>query len=134
MKGQLDVETPEEYLAQADEARRPDLIALDALIRETCPDFEPHIRAGLLGYGTYTYLCNGKPKEWCKIGLASNKQYISLYFCVSDEKGYLAEQYREALPKANIGKSCVRFKRLEQLDLNVLKEMLRKASTMDFSI
>ncbi len=134
MTGQLDVATPEEYLAQVNEARRPDLVALDALIRETCPELEPHIRAGVLGYGTYTYQCKEKPAEWCKIGLASNKQYISLYFCVSDENGYLAEQYREALPKANIGKSCVRFKRLEQLDPNVLKEMLRKASTMDFSI
>lgn len=41
---------------------------------------------------------------------------------------FVAERYRERLPKANIGKSCVRFKRLSDLDQNVLKELIRECA------
>jgi hypothetical protein len=63
-----------------------------------------------------------------KIGIANNKQYISLYCCAADEKGYVAEGYRKRLPKANIGKSCVRFKRLSDLDEEVLRELIRDSA------
>ena len=48
------------------------------------------------------------------VALSSRKNYISLYVLCADERGYLAERYVERLPKASIGKSCVRFKRHER--------------------
>lgn len=69
-----------------------------------------------------------------KIGVANNKQYILLYCCAGDERGYVAERYRQRLPKANIGKSCVRFKRLGNFDLNTLRELIREAATMPFGM
>jgi hypothetical protein len=63
-----------------------------------------------------------------KIGIANNKRYISLYCCAADDDGYVAERYRERLPKANIGKSCVRFKRFSDLDEGVVRELIRVTS------
>ena len=37
--------------------------------------------------------------------------------------GYVAELNKDRLPKANIGKSCIRFKKLDDLDVDVLKEI-----------
>ena len=61
--------------------------------------------------------------------MPNNKNYISLYISGADEKGYVAERYRDSLPKASIGKSCVRFKRLIDLDPEVLKKLLREGAT-----
>jgi len=60
------------------------------------------------------------------VSLASQKQYISLYVncTVGEGERYLAEEYRERLPRANIGKSCIRFKRPADIDLEVLRELL----------
>lgn len=122
--------TPAEYIASLEEPRKSEIVALDALIREVCPQLDPHLRAGMLGYGTYQYKYrSGRAGEWCRLALASSKQYISLYACVADENGYIAERYRERLPKASIGKSCVRFKKRADLDEDVLRELLQQAAT-----
>ena len=60
-----------------------------------------------------------------KIGVANNKRYISMYCCAADDNGSVAERYRDRLPKADIGKSCVRFKRLSDLDEDALKDLIR---------
>jgi hypothetical protein len=52
---------------------------------------------------------------------------VSVYVCAADEKGYVAEQYRRRLPKVSIGKSCIRFKRLEDVDLSILRQIIRHA-------
>ncbi len=61
------------------------------------------------------------------VGLASQKRYISLYVVAIKDGEYLAEGYRERLPKADIGKSCVRFKRVSDLDADALKQLLVEA-------
>jgi len=87
--------------------------------------------SGMLGYWTYRYRYpSGREGEWCRVGLASNNVTISLHVLAADESGYLAEAYKDRLPKADIGKSCVRFKRLEDVDVDVLEELIRKGSTM----
>lgn len=86
-------------------------------------------------YGPFHYRHqSGREGDWFKIGIASNKQYISLYACAADERGYVAERYRERLPRANIGKSCVRFKRLDDLPLEDLKELLLEVEQVGYSL
>lgn len=127
MKGQLKVATPAEYLAAVDDSRRADITALDLLIRKISK-LEPYIQSGILAYGPYHYkYASGREGDWFRIGISSNKNYISLYIC-GDENGSVAERYRDALPKANIGRSCVRFKRLADLDAETLQKMLRDAA------
>ena len=128
MKGQLKVSTPAEYLAQLEEPRKSDVAALDALIRKTAK-LEPFLHSGMLAYGPcHLKYASGREVDWFRIGVSSNQNYISLYVSAGDETGRVAERYQEALPKANIGKGCVRFKRLDDLDQGALKKMLREAA------
>jgi hypothetical protein len=53
-----------------------------------------------------------------------------VHVVAADESGFFAETYRERLPKADIGKRCVRFKRLEDVDVGVLEELIQKGSKM----
>ncbi len=126
MKGQLKVSTPAEYIAGVDEKRRADIEALDKLIRQHAPDLEPCIMMGMLGYGPYHYkYASGREGDAVRIGLASNAGYISLYVTASDGTCYVAESFKAALPKASIGKACVRFKKLTDLDEKALIELIR---------
>ena len=129
MKGKTNATTHEQYIAEVENKRRCDIQRLHDLVRETAPELEPTMEFGMLGYGKYAYTyASGRSGEWMKIGIANNKQYISLYCCAADDQGYVAERYRDRLPKANIGKSCVRFKRLSDLDEEVLKDLIRDCS------
>ena len=87
------------------------------------------MKFGMLGYGTYHYkYASGREGDWMIIGLANQKNYISLYACMSDGKSYVAEKHKKDLPKANIGKSCVRFRKLEDIDLGVIKQLLQETN------
>ena len=127
--------TSEAYLDALDEPRRGDVAALDALIRATAPQLEPHIQSGMLAYGRYRYrYSSGRSGEWFPIGLASRKRYISLYVMAADGERYLAEAFRDRLPKADIGKSCIRFKRLADLDRDALVELIREGAKLDGTV
>lgn len=129
MKGQLDATTPAAYIAAVDEKRRGDIEALDALIREHAPTLEPVIMNGMLGYGPFHYrYASGREGDACKLSVASNASYISLYCLAADEDGSIAERYVDRLPKASIGKSCVRFKKLADLDEQVLVALIKETA------
>jgi hypothetical protein len=121
--------TPDEYLTAVDERRRPDLVALDALITAAAPDLPRVMLGRMLGYGPYRYrYATGREGDTALIALAAQKRYISLYVSCAVEGRYLAEQYADRLPKASIGKSCVRFTRLCDVDGDVLREMVAEAA------
>lgn len=121
---------PEQYIALIDDpARRADVAALDAMIRDEAPELARHMYGSMLGYGTYHYrYATGRTGEAALIALASQKRYISLYCGCTDAEGYLAERYSERLPRANIGRSCVRFTRLSDVDADVLRELVRESA------
>jgi hypothetical protein len=126
MKGQLIAATPAEYISQLVEPRKTEVAALDAMIRKVAPQLKPFVHIGILAYGPrHTQYASGREGDWFRIGVSSNKNYISLYVSAGDECGSIAERYKEALPKASIGKCCVRFKRLSDLDEGVLKQLIR---------
>jgi len=125
------VTTPEQYIAQLEEPRREQVGRLNDLIRTTVPELEPYMESGIIGYGRHHFrYATGREGDWCLLGLASHKRYISLYVTAEDGKGgYVAEGYRDRLPKADIGKSCVRFRLLDDLDQEVLRELVREAAS-----
>lgn len=121
--------TPTEWLAALAEPRRTELSTLHRLIRKAAPGFKPFVKGSMLGYGAYHYRYeSGREGDSFRVGLADNKQAMSLYVVAANERGYLAEQFRARLPKASIGKSCIRFKKLEQLDLEVVEALVRAAT------
>jgi hypothetical protein len=120
-----DARTPEEYLDLIAEPRKSEMQKIDAFIRETLPELQPFIISGMIGYGPYRYKTkSGQEGDWAAVLLASNKQYISIYACGVVDDDYVAERYKDQLPKANIGKSCIRIKRAEDIDFDVLKQIL----------
>jgi len=123
-----------------DPARRGDIEALDRLIRAEAPDLDRHMRSGMLAYGTYRYrYASGREGEAGVIALASQKRYISLYVSCTEGGAYLAETFASRLPGADIGRSCIRFKRLGDVDEGVLRELISDAAKLfaanpDFAI
>ena len=135
MYGKSKAKSHAQYIAEADETRQADLARLDELIREVAPELEPTMEFGMMGYGKFHYkYATGREGDWMKLGVANNKRYISLYCCSADERGYVAERYKDRLPKADIGKSCVRFKRLSDLDEGVLRDLLRESAEGEFGV
>ena len=116
MKAAGNVKTPAQYLASLPTERRADVAALHKAICKVVPALKPQIAYGMIGYGS------DKPA----IALASQKQHISLYIC----SGSLAEKNKARLGKVSVGKSCIRFKRLEDLNLPVALELVRRAAAL----
>jgi len=121
--------TVAEYLGQIEQPRRGDVEALHRMISKALPKLKPGIVAGMIGYGSYHYkYASGREGDWPIIALASQKQYISVYVCASEDGVYIAEKHKALLPKANIGKSCIRFKKLEDIDLKTLERVIKEGA------
>jgi hypothetical protein len=119
--------TPKEYIDLISEPRKSDIKFLDKFIKKTVPKLKPFIISGMIGYGKYKYKsASGGEGDWCVIALASQKNYISLYACGVKDGKYIAEGFKKDLPKADIGKSCIRVKKAEDLDLKVLEKILKE--------
>jgi Domain of unknown function (DU1801) len=121
--------TPEEYIEALEEPRRSEVRRLYDLITDAVPDLEPHIESGHIGFGTYHYkYASGREGDSPVIGLASRKRYISLYVMGVEGDEYVAELYKDRLPKADIGKVCVRLKKVEDADRATLTEMIKRGA------
>lgn len=119
--------TPEELFAAAGE-RADDLRRVDILIQETAPEMERYMLGGGLGYGAYHYTyASGQEGDWPTIGLALQKNHLSLYICAVKDDRYLAELYSQDLGKVSTGKSCIRFKKADDLNLEQVKKIIREA-------
>lgn len=118
---------PDAWLAELDDVRRPQLEELDARIRSVAPGLRRYVERGFLSYGRYSYRGrSGRSGEWMCLALASNKQYISFY------AGPIGlESFAPRLPKANLGRGCVRFKRVSDVALDVLDEVIRASAATD---
>jgi len=131
--------TPDKYVAALPEGRREAIAAVRAAILEHLPEgYEEGIQYGMLGYYIplehYPDTYNGQPLSVA--GLASQKNYMSLYLnCVysdSGEKEWFEERWAETGKKLDMGKSCVRFKKLEDLPLDVVGEAIARVPPKDF--
>lgn len=117
--------TPEEYIEMIEEPRKTEIKKLHDFIQNAVPSLKPYIISGMIGYGTYHYKSkSGSEGDWFIIGLASQKNYISVHICAAEGALYIAEKHKDEFPKADIGKSCIRFKKTEDIDLNALKKIL----------
>ena len=105
-----------------------DVERLDRIIRETLPELD----ADGLNYGPFNYrYASGREGDAYRVSVAERKTGISLYVLALTEDGeYLAESRAGQFPRAKVGKSCVRFKRLDDLDEAALRDLLRDAGRL----
>lgn len=118
----------DEYFAMLNEERREQLGVIDDLIRSTVPNLQRYFASNMIGYGKFKYTDYKKREaDWPIIALASQKNYISLYVCAIADGEYLAEKYQDDLGKVSVGKSCIRFKKLDDVNLEALKKVIKLA-------
>ncbi|HEY6905836.1 MAG TPA: hypothetical protein VI230_00120 [Ignavibacteriaceae bacterium] len=79
-----------------------------------------------IGYGLQTIkYANGKTRQFFQIGLSANKTGISVYILGLKDKTYLIRTYGKKLGKASVTGYCIRFKKLADINLDVLEEAIR---------
>jgi hypothetical protein len=130
----------DEHLASIDGVRGEDIRTLDEIIREQMPEAERHLYEGtfwggsdqqIIGYGILDYRNkSGDDVEWFLVGLADQKNYISMYVNAVDDGKYLLDQYEGRLGKVKKGSASISFASLDDIDLAGLSEMLGRANTI----
>ncbi len=129
----------EEYLAELEEGRRAAISAVRAVILENLPArYEETMQFGMISYvvplSVVPETYNGQPLMY--IALASQKQYMSLYLTRVYGDAALAAWFRQRYlatgKKLNMGKSCVRFRKLENLPLDLVGEVVAMTPLAEF--
>ena len=128
MQAPAHIKTPAAYIAALAEPRRTEIQTLHDAIVKAAPTLKPGIGYGMLGYGPYhTTYASGREVDVWTVNLASQKNYISLYIGACGEGGYIAEANKHRIGKVSVGKSCIRFKKLADLDINVAMELVKQS-------
>ncbi|MGH8911484.1 MAG: DUF1801 domain-containing protein [Acidimicrobiia bacterium] len=82
----------------------------------------------IIGYGDYSYpRPRGETVEWFIVGLAVQKNYISVYVNAADTDGYLTEKFADKLGKAKVGKSSISFRSVDDINLDALVDLIEQA-------
>jgi Domain of unknown function (DU1801) len=128
---------PDEFIASLPDGVRDDMTRLDAIIAEAFAGGERVLWEGkfwggtqqhIVGYGAYHYKGrSGGEGEWFVVGLAAQKNYLSLYVNATDDGQYLGKVYAPRLGKVKAGSANLQFKRAADLDLDVLRELVTAA-------
>ena len=133
------MKTPEDYIAALPYDRAKAITAVREVILDNLPEgYEEVINWGMITYqvplSTFPETYNKKPLMYA--ALAAEKNYMvvhlmSLYVRV-DLKTKFEAAYKEAGKKLNMGKSCVRFKKLEALPLGLIGEIIASTPVDQF--
>jgi hypothetical protein len=118
----------EEYLLMVPDDQKQDIDFLHDFIQKAVPNLKPYFASNMIGYGSFYYLDSKKQKrDWPIIALANQKNYISIYVCAIVEDKSAVEKYKKELGKLSKGISCIRFKKIEEINLETLKIVLQLA-------
>jgi hypothetical protein len=126
-------QSPEEYLADLPPDRRKAISAVrDVIRRNLPPGYEEGIEFGMLSYHVpldrFPDTYNGHPLGLA--GLASQKRYMALYlnnvYGDRETEAWFRQRYAASGKRLDMGKGCVRFRRLEDLPLDVIGETIAR--------
>jgi len=128
-----------DYLAELSPERRQLLGAVRHTVLENLPDgYEEVMASGMIGY---VIPLERYPKTYNKLplvyaALASQKQYMSLYlmnvYGDQDTERWFNDAYKATGKKLDMGKSCVRFKTLNDLPLDVIGQAVARTPLETF--
>ncbi|PKA98714.1 uncharacterized protein DUF1801 [Flavobacteriaceae bacterium MAR_2009_75] len=140
---QYKANSPEHYIEQLPEERRKVISSIRKIFLDKLPrGFEELMSYGMLGYvvphSIYPdgYHCNPKlPLPF--INLASQKNYVALYHSgiYADKNLYdwfVSEYPKHSKRKIDMGKSCIRFKKMDDIPYELIKELCTKMTVDDW--
>ncbi|KAB1160750.1 DUF1801 domain-containing protein [Tenacibaculum aiptasiae] len=140
---QYKADTPEEYIAQIPEERQVIMERLRKTIKENLPKgFEEGINYNMIGYyvphSIYPdgYHCDTSlPLPFMNI--ASQKNSINLYHSGIYAKKelldwFVAEYPKHCKRKLDMGKSCIRFKKIEEIPFDLIAELTTKMTVEEW--
>ena len=108
-----------------DEKKRQDSFAILELMTEVT-GAEPRMWGeSIVGFGSYHYrYASGREGDWFVTGFSPRKQNLTLYIMAGFDN---YEQLLQNLGKHKTGKSCLYIKRLEDVDLDTLRELVSQS-------
>ena len=115
-----------DFLAQVEPAaKRAECEQVNDIMREIT-GCEPEMWGpSIIGYGSYHYVyASGREGDWMATGFSPRKAAITLYIMAGFER---YDELMKALGKYKTGKSCLYIKQLSDIDLDVLKELIRSS-------
>jgi hypothetical protein len=130
-----DAGTVEEYLKSLQPQRREVVSAVRDVINEALPPgYVEGIAFGMIGWSVplerFPDTYNGQPLSY--VALAAQKRYYSLYlnavYTGSAEEDEFRRRWEATGRKLHMGKSCVRFTKLDDLDLGLVAEVVASTS------
>lgn len=131
--------TVEDYLDELPPERREVVRTLRDVIRARLPEgFVETMNWGMITYEvpleTYPDTYNGQPLMYA--ALAAQKQYYAVYLTTPyqdpETASWLEDRFREAGKKLDMGKSCLRFRTLDDVPLHVLGDAVARFSPTEF--
>lgn len=127
----------DDYLQQIPEQSRATIQTLNQIVVDIFGESERSIWEGtfwggseqtIIGYGDIKYKRSDKKQvEWFMVGVALQKNYYSYYINAIDGKQYLVKKYAGQLGKVRIGASSISFKKIEDLNIETMKEIIQIA-------
>ncbi len=127
----------QQFITSQPEPKCSDLQALHQLLLRILPDGKLWFDNGVnsdnktvnnptIGYGMYTIkYADGKTRDFFQIGVSPNTTGISVYILGLADKTYLAQTYGEKLGKASVTGYCIRFKKLTDINPDILEAAIR---------
>ena len=120
------------FIERLDEQRKADIIKLVDLMKEVT-NKEPKLWGSIIGFGRLKYVYkSGHSGEMPVVGLASRKQAITLYLSYDINKFINLNK----LGKYKTGKGCLYIKKLDDIDINVMRtlivEAIKDTKNLDF--
>ena len=134
-----EAQTVEEYLAELPEDRRKAIETVRQTILKNLPEgYEEVMNWGMITYqvplDVFPDTYNKKPLMYA--ALANQKNHMAVYLTgiYMDEKlnQDFEEKYRATGKRYDVGKSCVRFRKLDDLPLELIGESIRAVKMKDF--
>ncbi len=105
-----------------DEQQRKDCRTVSRIMKRITKANPKMWGPGIVGFGSYHYrYASGREGDWFLVGFAPRKQNLTLYI-MSGFKKYSV--LLKKLGKHKIGKSCLYVKRLDDIDMDVLTELI----------
>jgi hypothetical protein len=134
--------TVEQYLAELPADRRQAIAAVRELIRKNIEKgFQEGMQYGMIGYtvphSAYPAGYHCDPKQALPfVCLASQKNHMALYLmCVYEQDGkesWFHKAWAKTGKKLDMGKSCLRFKKVDDLALDVLAELFKRMTVKKY--